>query len=110
MVSNTLVVYSTVDGHTREICERLEQTLGRSGHRATLVSLDDGTDVDLSAFDRIVIGASIRYGRHRQNVVEFIDRNKALLAGRPAAFFRSAWSHENRSAIVPTPILRQAFS
>ena len=87
MVSNTLLIYSTVDGHTRAICERLEQTLGRSGHRATLVSLDDGTDVDLSAFDRIVIGASIRYGRHRQNVVEFIERNKSLLAGRPAAFF-----------------------
>jgi menaquinone-dependent protoporphyrinogen oxidase len=87
MVSNTLLIFSTVDGHTREICEHLAETLGRSGHRATLRSMDDGADIDLSAFDRIVIGASIRYGKHRRNVVEFINRNKALLASRPAVFF-----------------------
>ena len=59
MMSNTLLVFSTVDGHTREICERLAGTLVRSGHCATLRSMDDGLDIDLSAFDRIVIGAAL---------------------------------------------------
>jgi menaquinone-dependent protoporphyrinogen oxidase len=36
---------------------------------------------------RIVVGASIRYGRHRPALVEFIQRNAAVLNRKPSAFF-----------------------
>jgi len=35
----------------------------------------------------VVIGASIRYGKHQQQVVDFIERNQAALESRPNAFF-----------------------
>jgi menaquinone-dependent protoporphyrinogen oxidase len=82
-----LIAYSTTDGHTRTICERIRQVLERQGHRATLVSIAEDPNVDLQPFDKIVIGASIRYGKHRPAVADFIRRNERLLDARPNAFF-----------------------
>jgi len=58
-----LFLYSTVDGHTLKICRRLQQLLERAGHQVTLSDLRP--DADLAPFDTIVVGASIRYGKHR---------------------------------------------
>lgn len=87
MGSRILILYSTVDGHTRKICERLRQVIEGAGHEVTLASLDDKPDVDLSRFDKVVIGASIRYGRHRANVLEFMNGHRRILEGKPNAFF-----------------------
>ena len=35
----------------------------------------------------IVIGASIRYGKHKPEVAEFVDRHQTELDARPNAFF-----------------------
>ena len=43
--------------------------------------------VDPESFDKIVIGASIRYGKHRRQVHEFIGKNRQCLESRPSAFF-----------------------
>jgi menaquinone-dependent protoporphyrinogen oxidase len=82
-----LLIYSTVDGHTREIAERMAQVLRAGDCEVDLVSLDDGPVPGPAGFDRVVIGASIRYGRHRQNVVDYINAHSAQLAAMPAAFF-----------------------
>ena len=86
-MARVLFLYSTVDGHTREICERLAEVVGAGGHAATLVELTPGAAVDLEKFDRIVIGASIRYGKHRPDVAAFINANVAALRTKPSAFF-----------------------
>jgi menaquinone-dependent protoporphyrinogen oxidase len=86
-MSDILIVYSTVDGHTRTICERMRQVLEGQGHRVTLAAIDGNPGLDVRIYDRIVIGASIRYGRHRPAVADFIRRNQALLEARPSAFF-----------------------
>ena len=86
-MADILIVYSTTDGHTLTISSRMRQVLEREGHHVTLVSLDGDSGVDLQAFDKIVIGASIRYGKHRPEVAEFIRRNERLLDARPNAFF-----------------------
>jgi menaquinone-dependent protoporphyrinogen oxidase len=86
-MAHTLIAYSTVDGHTRKICERIAAVLQDSGHETTLWPIDDGGEIDARAFDRIVIGASIRYGRHRPQVNDFINRNQDLLETVPSAFF-----------------------
>ena len=84
---NILLIYSTTDGHTLQICRRLQATLESRGHRITLVALADRPGLDLPAFDKIVVGASIRYGRHRPELVEFLQRHGPLLSARPNAFF-----------------------
>lgn len=86
-MSSILIAYSTTDGHTRTICERIRQVLEGEGHRVTLASLAEHPAVDPRPFDKVVIGASIRYGKHRPEVAEFIRRSESLLNARPNAFF-----------------------
>jgi menaquinone-dependent protoporphyrinogen oxidase len=84
---HVLIVFSSTDGHTIKICERLKRGLEDDGQRVTLRRLDDSLDLDLQAFDTIVIGASIRYGKHRKSVYDFIARNLPQLEAKPSAFF-----------------------
>ncbi len=86
-MSSILILYSTTDGHTLKICQRLQQVIAEQGHAVDVMSLDAGEQPNLEAFDKIVIGASIRYGKHRQHVYDFIDQHKQSLESRPNAFF-----------------------
>lgn len=86
-MAKIVFIYSTIDGHTLEICKRLQDIAGRQGHEATLVELNANSDVDVAPYDRIVIGASIRYGKHRPDVARFIERKKDQLVSKPSAFF-----------------------
>ena len=86
-MAKILIIYSTTDGHTLEICQRLKEVIEKQDHQVTLISIDDETDVDLKQFDKIVIGASIRYGKHSRKVYDFIKRNILILDSKPNAFF-----------------------
>ena len=86
-----LLVYSTTDGHTRQICQRLKKRLesvhNATAVRVTSVALGDVCSGDLPSFDKIVVGASIRYGQHRPELLAFLQQNASLLDARPNAFF-----------------------
>jgi len=86
-LATILFVFSTVDGHTREICERLAAQVQHAGHTASLGELRADTEPDLAGSDRVVIGASIRYGRHRPEVARFMKRHREALESRHAVFF-----------------------
>jgi len=87
MAHRTLLAYSTTDGHTLHICERLSRMMTALGHQVTLLSLDQVNALDLPLFDCIVIGASIRYGYHRPQVAGFMTQHRAILQSMPCAFF-----------------------
>lgn len=86
-MANILILYSTIDGHTLKICRRLQEVVERGSHRVTLKSVDDDPDVDIAPFDKVVVGASIRYGKHRPQVYRFARTHHQALDGRPNAFF-----------------------
>lgn len=86
-MANILIIYSTTDGHTLEICQRLRQVIEQRGQQVTLFPIADMATVDLQVFDKIVIGASIRYGKHSPLVYQFIKQNSAILDSKPNAFF-----------------------
>jgi menaquinone-dependent protoporphyrinogen oxidase len=86
-MARILIVYSTTDGHTREICNRLRSIIERQEHQVTLVPVGEVADADLEPCDKIVVGASIRYGRHSPLVVDFIERNAQALNRKVSAFF-----------------------
>jgi menaquinone-dependent protoporphyrinogen oxidase len=65
----------------------VQDILEQQAHTITLISLNDNPQLDLALFDKIVIGASIRYGKHRPAVVDYINRHAQLLQSRPGAFF-----------------------
>lgn len=85
-MANILITYSTTDGHTRSICERIH-SLVTERHTVTLSAMADEPDIDINPFDKVVIGASIRYGKHQPQVLNFIARNQSLLETKPNAFF-----------------------
>lgn len=86
-MARILIVYSTTDGHTREICNRLRGVLEQQDNQVTLVPVSEVADADLEPCDKIVVGASIRYGKHSPLVVDFIERNAQLLNRKASAFF-----------------------
>ena len=86
-MAKILIIYSSTDGHTVKIGDRLRKVIEQQGHQVTLVSVNDASQVDLQAFDKIVIGASIRYGKHSPKITDFINRNQRLLESKPNAFF-----------------------
>jgi len=87
MMAKILIIYSTTDGHTEKISLRLQTVIEQPGHKVALCSITECSCLDLQFFDKIVIGASIRYGKHSPLVTDFINRNKELLDSKPNAFF-----------------------
>ena len=81
-----LVIYSTVDGHTKSICEYIKKKLINS-KEINLSSFEEVYKENLNDFDEIVMGASVRYGYHRKNVYEFINQNKEILNTKKTTFF-----------------------
>ena len=85
-MSSFLFIYSSTDGHTRTICERIKNFLN-DGNLVELLSLENAKNIDLSNFEKIVIGASIRYGKHSKDLYNFIKLNKDILDQKKCAFF-----------------------
>ena len=86
-MARILVVYSTTDGQTRKICERLRTVVEGEGHQVTLVPIEAAGSTDPATFDKVVVGASIRYGKHNPRVFAFADQYASVLDTRPNAFF-----------------------
>ena len=86
-MADVLILYSTTDGHTEKICRRIQSVVEQHGHKVALFSITDEANVDLGTFDKIVVGASIRYGKHNKKVSDFVARNKSTLEDKTSAFF-----------------------
>ncbi|WOT07063.1 menaquinone-dependent protoporphyrinogen IX dehydrogenase [Shewanella youngdeokensis] len=86
-MSNTLVIYSTVDGQTKAICDQIKRVNQQLGATVTLASLEDVDALGLAQFDKVLVAASIRYGKHRPELYRFINRNHAVLSAKTNAFF-----------------------
>ena len=86
-MSKIIIIYSTTDGHTKEICSRLFSIIESSNNDVILIPIEDENKIDLRTFDKIVIGASIRYGKHSPKVYEFINKNLEILEKKSNAFF-----------------------
>ncbi|WP_298770935.1 menaquinone-dependent protoporphyrinogen IX dehydrogenase [uncultured Shewanella sp.] len=86
-MSQTLVIYSTVDGQTKAICQKIKEINMQMGDDVTLLSLAEAKKAILKDYDKILLGASIRYGKHRAELYQFIDENNALLSKKISGFF-----------------------
>tara|TARA_Y100001958_G_C21208303_1_gene534220 strand:+ start:1283 stop:1798 length:516 start_codon:yes stop_codon:yes gene_type:complete len=82
----SIIIYSSTDGHTKTICEKIKSNL-KNINSAHLASLKESSNLDLSKFNQIIIGASIRYGKHSNDLYRFIESNKKILEQKKTAFF-----------------------
>lgn len=86
-MKNILIIYSTFDGQTLKICQRLQAQLIARGQKVSLVCIDDKPTIAIEAFDKVILGASIKYGKHSKKMHRFIRQNLAPLQAKPNAFF-----------------------
>ena len=83
-MNKKLILYSTTDGQTLKICERIKTIVSSE---IDIVSLDNIKSIKLDLYDLIILGASIRYGKHKPEVSNFVLNNKKVLASKKTAFF-----------------------
>ena len=85
-MSGSLIIYSSTDGQTKIICEKIK-SYSKNSESIKLISLEEASDFNLQSYEDIIIGASIRYGKHNKNLYKFISSNKETLEKKRSAFF-----------------------
>lgn len=82
----TIIIYSTIDGHTFKICNRIKEILIANNHPVEMVSIDD-FHKSIHEYEKIIIASSIRYGKHNSKIIELINENTNVLNEKLTAFF-----------------------
>ncbi|KGQ24558.1 protoporphyrinogen oxidase [Gallibacterium anatis CCM5995] len=80
----TLILYLTHDGQTRKIAEAIAAKLNG---QSVLVNLSENMQIDLTPYDRVVIGASIRYGKFSTQLYDFIQQHHSQLQAKKGALY-----------------------
>ena len=79
-----LILFSTTDGHTVSICNRIAEVLSINGS-VTITSLEDCSELEIKSADKVLVGASIRYGKHNKNLFSFSKKYKSILDSKDNA-------------------------
>ncbi|MFL2714819.1 MAG: menaquinone-dependent protoporphyrinogen IX dehydrogenase [Gammaproteobacteria bacterium] len=82
-MKRSLITYSTVDGQTKIISEKIAAFASHS--ETDVLPISD--QINLDNYETIIIGASIRYGKYRKEVYSFIEDNIQTLKMKENAFF-----------------------
>ena len=82
-MEKSLLIYSTVDGQTEAICKRMASCAKNTS--VDVMSISNVRNLD--DYKTIIIGASIRYGKYRNEVYNFINENFLVLESKKNAFF-----------------------
>ncbi len=80
-----LLLYSTREGQTKKIMYSIAEQL--EGYECEFVDLHECGQLDLSLYDKVLVGASIRYGSLNNKLYQFIDSHKQQLSSSKAAFY-----------------------
>ena len=82
-----LVVYGTRWGGTREVAERIGDTLRGDKHLVEVVEAK--TDPQVNGFDLVIIGSGIRADSWTKSALSFLEKNAKLLRCKKTALFVS---------------------
>lgn len=83
----TLILFSTRDGQTREIASYLASELKELGIQADVANVHRIEEPQWENYDRVVIGASIRYGHYHSAFQAFVKKHATQLNSMPSAFY-----------------------
>lgn len=85
-MEKVLLLHSSSDGQTIKILRHIEKTLGE-GYQCELADVNQLPAIAFDQYDRILVGASIRYGHLNKKLYQFIDQNLAALKQHKVGFF-----------------------
>ena len=77
-MEDTLIIFSSVDGQTEKIANFIKSSSKRQ-EGIKIVSIKNIRFENLNEYKNIILGASIRYGKHCKKVYSFVSENKSLL-------------------------------
>lgn len=100
---DALVLYASMEGHTARIAERIASRIRSHGHRVDVAPV--GTDLELSDYAGVIVGASVHYGRHPAWLARVLRAEAASLRSPKTAFFSVSLGAKQRYA---TRFLRRA--
>jgi menaquinone-dependent protoporphyrinogen oxidase len=82
-----LIVHATHDGQTGRIADRIAAALAGGGRSVRSHRLGGGEPPAPQAFDAVIAGGCVRYGRHDRALVDFLRRHADTLARRTTGVF-----------------------
>jgi menaquinone-dependent protoporphyrinogen oxidase len=86
-VVKILIVYATTEGQTQIIAERVAAQMRESGHDPELYDAARRPgDLDISAFDKIIVAGSVHQRRHQRQLEIFVLSNVAQLKTKQTLF------------------------
>jgi menaquinone-dependent protoporphyrinogen oxidase len=80
-----LVAYATKYGSTQEAAEAIADALREDGHTVDLRNAKEAAFIN--AYDCVILGGSIYFGRWHPDAVRFLERYRKALAWTPFAVF-----------------------
>lgn len=87
-MARILVLYSTIEGHTRRIALAIADRIRDHGDSVCLVDAADvSARLEADLFDAAIIGGSVHAGSHSDALTRVVSENRDLLDRVPTAFF-----------------------
>ncbi|PKH19556.1 menaquinone-dependent protoporphyrinogen IX dehydrogenase [Enterobacterales bacterium CwR94] len=84
----TLILFSSRDGQTREIAAFIASAMREEkGLESDVINIVRTEALNWTQYDRVLIGASIRYGRFDPALMAFVQKHKVEIENRPNGFF-----------------------
>jgi menaquinone-dependent protoporphyrinogen oxidase len=84
---NILVLYSSTEGQTKKVAERVASHMQSAGHRAMLYNMgSDEKGPSIPAFDAVICAASVHQGYHQESAISFVAAQRDQLRSKPSAF------------------------
>ncbi|APH72711.1 flavodoxin domain-containing protein [Aquibium oceanicum] len=83
---HVLVIYGTVEGHTRKIARNVSSTVQSLGHQTTVFDAGDLGDVDLDIADAVIVCAPVHIGAYPTAIAHWLKAKAARLSTLPGAF------------------------
>jgi menaquinone-dependent protoporphyrinogen oxidase len=82
-----LILYGTVEGQTRKIAAFIADHLKKRRNETVLVdAVEAPSDLDVGAFDAVIIASPVHMDQHHSAVVHFVKTHARALQKRPGAF------------------------
>lgn len=96
-VGSVLIIYASNHGHSGTIADRLGSMLASGGGSVEVHEVQKNDPLDPSAFDAVVVMASIHAGRHQAKMRRWVEANSEALNERPSAFLSISLSNGSKS-------------
>ncbi|ELX8381197.1 menaquinone-dependent protoporphyrinogen IX dehydrogenase [Providencia vermicola] len=82
-----LLLHSSTDGQTKKIVLKIAEQLRSLGHQCDIRDLNTEKNINIASYEKVLVGASIRYGHFNKSLVRFVNMHQQQLNAMKTAFF-----------------------